>query len=29
MVEEVEPRTARMFRVAAHLYDRWLRGVRR
>jgi GMP synthase-like glutamine amidotransferase len=29
MVEGVEPRAARMFRVAAHLYDRWLRGVRR
>lgn len=29
MVEEVEQRAARMERVAAHLYDRWLRGVRR
>ena len=29
MVEEVEQRAARMVRVAAHLYDRWLRGVRR
>jgi GMP synthase-like glutamine amidotransferase len=28
MVEEVEQRAARMVRVAAHLYDRWLRGVR-
>jgi hypothetical protein len=28
MVEEVEQRAARMTRVAAHLYDRWLRGVR-
>jgi hypothetical protein len=29
MVEDVEPRAARMARVAAHLYDRWLRGVHR
>jgi hypothetical protein len=29
MVDEVEQRAARMERVAAHLYDRWLRGVRR
>ncbi len=28
MVEAVEQRAERMCRVAAHLYDRWLRGVR-
>ena len=28
MVEDLETRTARMGRVATHLYDRWLRGVR-
>ena len=28
MVGNVEQRTARMYRVAAHLYDRWLRGAR-
>jgi GMP synthase-like glutamine amidotransferase len=28
MIDEVEVRAARMYRVAAHLYDRWLRGVR-
>lgn len=28
MVEDVERRTARMYSVAARLYDRWLRGVR-
>ena len=29
MVEALEQRAARMQHVAAHLYDRWLRGVRR
>ncbi|MGE5714989.1 MAG: type 1 glutamine amidotransferase, partial [Betaproteobacteria bacterium] len=29
MVEALEQRAARMQQVAAHLYDRWLRGVRR
>lgn len=28
MVDAVEQRAAKMYRVAAHLYDRWLRGVR-
>lgn len=28
MIEDVDDRAARMCRVAAHLYDRWLRGVR-
>jgi hypothetical protein len=28
MVRDLEQRSARMYRVAAHLYDRWLRGVR-
>lgn len=29
MVRELELRAAKMYRVAAHLYDRWLQGVRR
>jgi GMP synthase-like glutamine amidotransferase len=28
MVEDLEQRAARMYGAAAHLYDRWLRGVR-
>jgi hypothetical protein len=28
MVDAVEQRAAKMYRVAAHLYDCWLRGVR-
>lgn len=28
MVSDVDARAARMYRVAAHLYDRWLEGVR-
>ena len=28
MVSDVDARAARMYRVAAHLYDRWLSGVR-
>jgi hypothetical protein len=27
MIRDLEPRSARMYRVAAHLYDRWLRGM--
>ena len=27
MVDDLEQRAARMYRAAAHLYDRWLRGV--
>jgi hypothetical protein len=28
MLVDLESRAARMYRVAAHLYDRWLTGTR-